>query len=82
MYLKSTELMDRYQISRSTVYRILKEMQESNRYPPNAIIGVGKRKRISVEAFQDYYTEYGMAPTSEYEEICKAIQGGLNNDRN
>jgi hypothetical protein len=55
MYAKASELESSYSISRSTVYRILKEMQESNRYPPNAIIGVGKRKRISVEAFQDYY---------------------------
>ncbi len=56
MYAKTSDLASSYSISRSTVYRILKEMQESNRYPPNAIIGVGKRKRISVEAYQDYYT--------------------------
>jgi hypothetical protein len=56
VYVKTSDLASSYSISRSTVYRILKEMQESSRYPPNAIIGVGKRKRISVEAFQDYYT--------------------------
>lgn len=53
MYLKSKQLQETYNIGRSTVSRIISEMEKSERYPKNAIIG-GTCRRVDSEAFQDY----------------------------
>ena len=53
MYKKAKDLMDEYQIGRSTVHNILQEMQDLKRYPASAIVG-GTCKRVDADAFQDY----------------------------
>lgn len=60
MYLKINDLLDMYSISRSTAYRMIKEMQELNRYPKSSIIGSGKRRRIDKDAFQDFFENMEM----------------------
>lgn len=55
MYLRVNDILEIYSISRSTAYRMIKEMQELNRYPKSSIIGSGKRRRIDKAAFQDFY---------------------------
>lgn len=53
MYKRAKDLMDEYQIGRSTVHNILQEMQDLKRYPASAIVG-GTCKRVDADAFQDY----------------------------
>lgn len=54
MYLKTKEIAEQYSISRSTVYRIIEEMQALGRYPRDAIIGARKMRRIDEDALRDY----------------------------
>lgn len=53
MYLKTKDIMGKYQIGRSTVSKIISEMIATERYPASAIIGDTCRRVDSV-AFQDY----------------------------
>lgn len=55
MYVKINDLMVKYDISRSMVNKILMEMQLSKRYPRSVDIGYRSCRRISAEAFQDYF---------------------------
>ncbi len=55
MYAKPTDLMQKYSISRSMVRKIIREMQETKRYPKAAIIGTAYCLRIDTDCFQDYF---------------------------
>ena len=54
-YVRAKDLMEWYSISRSQVTKIMHEMTESGRYPPDAIIGSGHCKRIDKKCFADYF---------------------------
>lgn len=53
MYLKATDIIEKYKVSRSTVSNLISEMIESKRYPASAIIGDTCR-RVDSDAIQDY----------------------------
>ena len=53
MYLKSSDIREKYNIGRNTVSRLINEMIESKRYPASAIIG-GTCRRVDSDAIQDY----------------------------
>ena len=53
MYLKTSEIVTKYKISRSTVRNLIAEMLASKRYPASAIIGDTCR-RVDADAIQDY----------------------------
>lgn len=53
MYLKIKDIMETYQLSRSTVSNMLTEMLDCKRYPASAIVG-GTCRRVDADAFQDY----------------------------
>ena len=59
MYLKSKQIAEMYSISRSTLTRMVQEMQESKRYPASAIVGDTCR-RIDAAAFQDFMENRAM----------------------
>ena len=53
MYLKTSEIVTKYKVSRSTVSNLIAEMLASKRYPASAIIGDTCR-RVDADAIQDY----------------------------
>jgi hypothetical protein len=53
MYLKTSEITEKYKVSRSTVSNLIAEMIASKRYPASAIIGDTCR-RVDADAIQDY----------------------------
>jgi hypothetical protein len=53
MYLKTSEIVTKYKVSRSTVSNLITEMIASKRYPASAIIGDTCR-RVDADAIQDY----------------------------
>ncbi len=75
MYLKSKELMEKYQIGRSTVSKIITEMLEANRYPASAIIGDTCR-RVDSEAFQDYMENRSLLKHPNMKKYVSPFQGG------
>lgn len=75
MYLKVVEIMEKYNISRSTACRILHEMQQLNRYPKSAIIG-GRCCRIEGEAFQDYMENRQQLKHPSMKKYVKPYKGG------
>lgn len=79
MYAKTSELAAEYSINRSTVYRILKEMQASKRYPRSVIIGEGKMKRIDRDAFQDYMENITWLRHPNMKKYVKPYKGRGNN---
>lgn len=80
MYLKSKELMDKYQIGRSTVSKIIAEMLEANRYPASAIIGDTCR-RVDSEAFQDYMENRSLLKHPNMKKYVEPFRGGKNHDK-
>ena len=59
MYLKSKQIAEKYSLSRSTLTRMVQEMQDSKRYPASAIVGDTCR-RIDAAAFQDFMENRAM----------------------
>lgn len=53
-YVKTIDLASKYSYSRSTIYALVKEMEASDRYPKDAIIGSGRMRRVDADAFQDF----------------------------
>lgn len=53
MYARPRDLATEYSIARSTVSKLIQEMQACKRYPASAIIG-GTCRRVDADAFQDY----------------------------
>ena len=80
MYLKSKELMDKYQIGRSTVSKIIAEMLEANRYPASAIIGDTCR-RVDSEAFQDYMENRSLLKHPNMKKYVEPFRGGKTHDK-
>ena len=58
MYLKTSEITEKYKVSRSTVSNLISEMISSERYPSSAIIGDTCR-RVDADAIQDYMENRG-----------------------
>lgn len=75
MYYKIKEIMDKYKISRSTACRMIKEMQQSKRYPAAAIIG-GTCKRINGDAFQDFMENREALKHPNMKKYLKPYKGG------
>lgn len=62
MYLKIIDIMNKYQISRTSVNTMIAEMQDcksgkhlKKRYPASAVIGIKRMRRIDSDCFQDYF---------------------------
>ena len=60
MYKNQISLATDYGYHPSTISRMVAEMKGSGRYPANAIIGERKRRRVLVEAFEDYLVNMEM----------------------
>jgi DNA-binding transcriptional regulator GbsR (MarR family) len=74
MYLKAKDIMEKYQIGRSTVSKIIAEMLEANRYPASAIIGDTCR-RVDSEAFQDYMENRSLLKHPNMKRYVKPYKG-------
>lgn len=75
MYLKAKDIMEKYQIGRSTVSKIIAEMMEANRYPASAVIGDTCR-RVDSEAFQDYMENRSLLKHPNMQKYIKPYRGG------
>lgn len=53
-YKKIADLGRDYSFSSSTMYRLVKEMTDSGRYPKAAVVGSGRMRRVDSDAFQDF----------------------------
>lgn len=64
-YWRAVDFKEKYKISISMVNKIIREMQDSKRYPKSAIIGEKRFRRVDPDAFQDYMEnlEYLRHPT-------------------
>ena len=75
MYLKSKDIMEKYQIARSTVSKILSEMIASERYPSSAVVG-GSCIRVDSEAFQDYMEKRNLLKHPNMRKYVEPFRGG------
>lgn len=75
-YVKPKDLMEWYSISRSQVTKIMKEMIDSGRYPPNAIIGGPRCKRINPKCFADYFENMEWLRHPNMRKYVKPYKGG------
>lgn len=78
MYLKPKDIMEKYQIARSTVSKILSEMIASERYPSSAVVG-GSCIRVDSEAFQDYMENRNLLKNPIMKKYVKPYKGRGNN---
>ena len=75
MYLRSKDIMEKYQIARSTVSKIIAEMMETDRYPSSAIIGDTCR-RVDSEAIQDYMENRSLLRHPNMKRYVAPYKGG------
>lgn len=75
MYLKTKDIMQKYNISRATASRIIQEMQQAKRYPANAIIG-GTCRRIDADAIQDFMENREQLKHPNMRKYLKPYRGG------
>lgn len=54
MYANQTQLASQFGFHPNTICKMVAEMRQTGRYPPNSIIGERKRRRVKVEAFEDF----------------------------